>query len=290
MSALLALAFAAGMVAPVNPCGFALLPGWMALTAGDTATTPRGRRVLAVSRSAAGLTVGFVGTLVGVGLVVSAGARAIVSAAPQIGLATGVLLLALAVFSLAGRNLKLRLPQRLSAGRNRSGVHSLAYGIGFAAASLSCTFGVLLAVIAQAQSTATWVGQLLVFAVYAAGAATVLLLLAAATAVLGAGLSKPAARLARHGNQLTALILGLTGAYLTWYWYAAATDSGTTAGRGTVSSLAAPTATWVQSHSAAIAISAAVLLLIALVVSLLRRRRHPATNTAHHTGARGPVS
>ena len=32
MTALLALAFAAGMIAPVNPCGFALLPAWIAQT------------------------------------------------------------------------------------------------------------------------------------------------------------------------------------------------------------------------------------------------------------------
>ena len=38
MTALLALAFAAGMIAPVNPCGFALLPAWIAQTIGDART------------------------------------------------------------------------------------------------------------------------------------------------------------------------------------------------------------------------------------------------------------
>ncbi|MGA9374044.1 MAG: cytochrome c biogenesis protein CcdA, partial [Mycobacterium sp.] len=36
MGGLLTLAFAAGMVAPVNPCGFALLPAWITHTLGDT--------------------------------------------------------------------------------------------------------------------------------------------------------------------------------------------------------------------------------------------------------------
>ena len=35
MGGLLTLAFAAGMVAPVNPCGFALLPAWISHTIGD---------------------------------------------------------------------------------------------------------------------------------------------------------------------------------------------------------------------------------------------------------------
>ena len=40
MGGLLTLAFAAGMVAPVNPCGFALLPAWISHTIGDGDTSP----------------------------------------------------------------------------------------------------------------------------------------------------------------------------------------------------------------------------------------------------------
>ena len=45
MTALLALAFAAGMIAPVNPCGFALLPAWIAQTIGDARTRPLALRL-----------------------------------------------------------------------------------------------------------------------------------------------------------------------------------------------------------------------------------------------------
>lgn len=90
---------------------------------------------------------------------------------------------------------------------------SVAYGVGFAGASLSCTFGVLLAVIAQAQATATYTGLLVVFAVYAAGAATVLLLLAIATAIAGTALTRRTASMARYGPKLTAIVLAVTGAY-----------------------------------------------------------------------------
>ena len=204
MTGLLALAFAAGMVAPVNPCGFALLPGWIALTLGDTQTSSLSLRLARALRAGLALTLGFTGTLVIVGLIVSAGARALIRLAPQIGLATGLALLLLAVLMLTGRSLPLRLPGRLGRRTTPGPVtgHSLAYGIGFAAASLSCTFGILLAVIAQAQATATYAGQLVVFSVYAGGAATVLLLLAIATAVVGSTLSRPMARLARHGPRL----------------------------------------------------------------------------------------
>ena len=104
-------------------------------------------------------------------------------AAPALGLAAGVLLVLLGVAMLAGRSISVRLP-RLP-GRATEALpptaRMLTFGVGYALASLACTVGVLLAVIAQAQATASPAGLLLVFGVYAAGSATVLLLLALAT-------------------------------------------------------------------------------------------------------------
>ncbi|HRZ40226.1 MAG TPA: aminotransferase class I/II-fold pyridoxal phosphate-dependent enzyme, partial [Candidatus Omnitrophota bacterium] len=89
--------------------------------------------------------------------------------------------------------------------RTFSKIYALAgLRVGYALASLSCTFGVILAVIAQAQATYSYAGLLLVFGVYAAGSATVLLLLALATAAAGSGLTRHVARLARHGPRVTA--------------------------------------------------------------------------------------
>src|SRR5690606_3328511 len=78
-----------------------------------------------------------------------------------------------------------------------------AFGVGYAAASLSCTFGVLLAVIAQAQATASYTGLLGVFAAYAAGSATVLLLVAVTTAAAGTALTRRITALARYGPRIT---------------------------------------------------------------------------------------
>ncbi|MDX5578534.1 cytochrome c biogenesis protein CcdA, partial [Streptomyces sp. ID01-9D] len=110
MNGLLALAFAAGMIAPVNPCGFALLPAWITYALGDTATSPLPARLGRALRSGAALTIGFAGTLAAAGITVSAGARTLISAAPWLGLAVGVLLLLLGLAMLTGRSLTLRLP------------------------------------------------------------------------------------------------------------------------------------------------------------------------------------
>ena len=151
MNGLLALAFTAGMLAPVNPCGFALLPAWITHTLGDTATEPLGVRTARALRTGVAFTLGFAGTLAVAGLAISAGARALISAAPWLGLVVGVALVLLGVVMFTGRVLGLRLPTRaLRPATGPGGTTGIVLaGIGYAAASLSCTFGVLLAVIAH---------------------------------------------------------------------------------------------------------------------------------------------
>ncbi len=151
MTPLLTLAFVAGMVAPVNPCGFALLPAWITHTLDDPSShgAPAPIRVLRAMRAGAALSLGFAGTLALAGLLISAGARWIIQAAPALGFAIGIVLLLLGAAMLAGRSLSLRLPR--IPGRATEGLTTtrmVGFGVGYAAASMSCTFGVLLAVIA----------------------------------------------------------------------------------------------------------------------------------------------
>ncbi|MEU9426259.1 cytochrome c biogenesis protein CcdA [Streptomyces sp. NPDC048342] len=288
MNGLLALAFAAGMIAPVNPCGFALLPAWITYALGDADTSPLPVRLARALRSGASLTVGFAGTLAAAGLVVSAGARALIQAAPWLGLATGVVLLLLGLAMLAGRSLSLSLPG--SPGRAAEGPPTarrmMLFGVGYAAASLSCTFGVLLAVIAQAQATASYGGLLLVFAAYAAGSAAVLLLVALSTAAAGTALTRRITALARYGPRITAAVIVVTGAYLAWYWYPTATNGATTASSsGGLARFSATVSTWVQAHTTLIATLAAITVL-AVTAFALRHRQHSRTTWQRTDGTR----
>ncbi|AMY26273.1 cytochrome c biogenesis CcdA family protein [Rhodococcoides fascians] len=277
MGGLLTLAFAAGMVAPVNPCGFALLPAWITHTLGDTDASTVPVRLLRALRAGLVLAVGFAGTLAAAGLVVSAGARGLIRAAPSLGLAVGILLVVLGLWMLAGRSVSVRVPR--IPGRAAAGLpptaRMAAFEVGYALASLSCTFGVILAVIAQAQATYSYAGLLLVFGVYAAGSATVLLLLALATAAAGSGLTRHVARLARHGPRVTAVVLLLTGAYLAWYWYPAATsDAPVAAGRGGgLTDVSAVVSSWIQTRATLIGALAAASALVVLALGVLQRRR-----------------
>ena len=51
MNGLLALALTAGMLAPVNPCGFALLPAWITHTLGDQRHATLSIRLARAARS-----------------------------------------------------------------------------------------------------------------------------------------------------------------------------------------------------------------------------------------------
>ncbi len=105
MGGLLALAFTAGMLAPVNPCGFALLPAWITHTLGDTTTDAFPVRMARALRAGTALTLGLAGPLAAAGLAVSAGARALIAAAPRLGLAVGAALAVLGLVMLTGRGL-----------------------------------------------------------------------------------------------------------------------------------------------------------------------------------------
>ncbi|MBF6080084.1 cytochrome c biogenesis protein CcdA [Nocardia cyriacigeorgica] len=278
MGGLLALAFTAGMLAPVNPCGFALLPAWITHTLGDTTTDAFPVRMARALRAGTALTLGFAGTLAAAGLAVSAGARALIAAAPRLGLAVGAALAVLGLVMLTGRGLGLRLPRRAQrpprASMTTTGM--VAAGAGYAAASLSCTFGVLLAVIAQAQATAGWAALLVVFAVYAAGAATVLLLVSLATAAAGTAATRYLAVLARHGTRITAVVLVATGAYLVWYWWPAAIGSTGGAAMGSTAWSAA-VSIWIQNHTGTViilAVAAVAATLAATVVARNTQARH----------------
>ncbi|NKY53923.1 cytochrome c biogenesis protein CcdA [Nocardia vermiculata] len=266
MGGLLALAFTAGMLAPVNPCGFALLPAWITHTLGDTTTAPLPIRMGRALRAGAALTLGFAGTLAAAGLAISGGAKVLISAAPRLGLAVGAVLVLLGLLMLTGRSLGLRLPTRRHPAASTT-VGMVAAGAGYAAASLSCTFGVLLAVIAQAQATAGWGGLTAIFTAYTGGAATILLLVALATAAAGTALTRRLAVLARYGPRLTALVLLATGAYLIWYWLPAATGHTTSTTGSTPWS--ATVSNWLQTHTTlvttmtALAVAATVLAVIA---------------------------
>src|SRR6266571_658398 len=118
----LGYAFVAGMVASVNPCGFVLLPAYLGYYLADDRGAPGGR-----GRAGRALLFGFAGILAGLA------ASALTSSLPWIGTAVGVGLILLAGVLASGRDLTVpaaaRAAQHLKAATRIRGLGGYAaYG------------------------------------------------------------------------------------------------------------------------------------------------------------------
>jgi cytochrome c-type biogenesis protein len=221
MSSTLAFAFGAGMVSTVNPCGFAMLPAFLAYYVGttreDMPQSAVGKLALGL-RTGAAVSAGFVAVFTVVGLLVAAGLRFLIGAVPWFAVAIGVVLVLLGpVLAFGGR-----LPVKLNANRLMRGGDGprsmMTFGAAYAVASLSCTLAVLLAVIGSTLASSSVLLLLGVFAAYGAGASTILLLLTVSTALASGALERGLRRVARYIDRVAGAILALSGAYLIAYW------------------------------------------------------------------------
>lgn len=220
MSAALALAFGAGMVATVNPCGFAMLPAYLSYFMG---IQDEGHNRAAALRAAL-----LVGSIVSLGFLVVFGiAGVIINGAsrtlaadwiPWLALAVGIGLVILGIAMLRGFELKVGLPQRGRASSVRTYRNIFGFGVSYAVASLSCTLPVFLTLIATQFTTRSFAEGILIFAVYSVGMASVLL---AVTVVIALGKHTIVNRLrgaGAHINRISGALLVAAGLWISWFW------------------------------------------------------------------------
>lgn len=154
MSTAVTFAFGAGLLATVNPCGFALLPSFLGFYLGaDERPASEGWLSRAIQGFSVGLVLSAAFSVVFIftGLVVSAGLRSVISVVPWFAVAIGGALAVLGVAMLAGRHVGLWSASRVAVRGGPGGYRRVAaFGATYAVASLSCTLGVFLVVVAQA--------------------------------------------------------------------------------------------------------------------------------------------
>ncbi len=288
MSAAVTLAFGAGLLATVNPCGFALLPGFLSFYLGGSDGEAAPTSVL--SRARQGFAVGLVlsgafsAVFIVTGLVVSAGLRSVLTAVPWVAFAIGIVLIALGGAMLAGRRVSLLSVSRLQPGvEQRTGYARVAaFGVAYALASLSCTLAVFLIVVSQALTVSGVVETLAVFGAYAAGSASVLLALSVSAALARGALALAVRSLAPFVNRLAGALLLLSGLYLVAYWLPALGD-GSPNPTGALASrserISSTLAAFFAAHTGVFAVGLAFLLAVGAALSvqrwLARRRLKP---------------
>lgn len=218
MSALWAYAFTLGLLAAVNPCGFALLPVYLpAFARVDSRTGSPARRVVRAVGAAVLVSAGFGVVFAAVGAAVSAGLGAITRWAPWAMVAIAVAMMVIGVATLVGRPIGGRLAVLAPRVRGTSMRSMFLFGVGYGVASLACALPVFLAGVAGAFLRAGFVAGLAAFVAYAAGMATVLTVLAVAIA-LGRGRAARLRRLSRYVEPLGGALLLVVGGYLAYYW------------------------------------------------------------------------
>lgn len=278
MTGLLALAFGAGLLAPVNPCGFGLLPAVLTATSGGIGDRNGPgpiagllARLAAGLRAGLALALGFTATFTVIGLLLTVGVRSVITLVPWVAAALGGVLVLVGLAMLAGWHPALRLP-----GHHPDPTHVtstgrlVVFGFGYAIASASCTLAVLLAVVTQAAAT-TWVGVLAVFTAYAAGSALLLVNLALLAAGTATALARSLRAVAPYASRIAGALLALSGLYLLYYWLPQLLGAARPSDGG-VSALSSHVSTWLSTHQLAVVLVAGLIVAATAAITVLTSR------------------
>ena len=223
---LLGLAFAAGMVAAFNPCGFAMLPAYLTLVI----QREGGGQLAAVGRAlaaTAAMALGFLAVFGTFGLLTVSLASTVQRYLPYVTLTVGLVLAALGIWLLIGRDLPgVRPLQQLTQRHSTSWAPTarvgsmFGYGVGYAIASLSCTIGPFLAVTGSALRSGSALDGVLAYAAYAAGIALVVAVLAVAVALASSASIDRMRQVLPYVNRISGAVLLVVGLYVAYFgWY-----------------------------------------------------------------------
>ncbi|OBJ32456.1 hypothetical protein A5621_20820 [Mycobacterium colombiense] len=280
---LVGLAFAAGLVAALNPCGFAMLPAYLLLVVrGQRARASSG--LTAAGRALAatvGMALGFL-TVFGVfGALTISAATTVQRYLPYATVVVGVVLIGLGVWLLSGRALSALTPRPLGprwAPTARLG-SMYGYGISYAIASLSCTVGPFLAVTAAGLRGGSIATGVAVYLAYSAGLTLVVGVLAVAAATASSAMVDRLRRMLPLVNRIGGALLVLVGLYVAYYGsyevrLFGANGNPQDAVIGAAGRLQGAVAGWVHQHGGWPWVIAVVALAVVVIGGAWHRRAH----------------
>jgi cytochrome c biogenesis protein CcdA len=216
-------AFAAGMVASVNPCGFFMLPAYISYHLG---TEEEGFYKQSTSRRLSkGLllggvtTLGFLVVFAAVGGVISAGGQWLVRVFPYAGVAIGVVMIFVGLYLvITHRTLGIMAASRVTVSPQRNLRNVFMYGIVYAIGSLSCTLPIFLVVVGSSLTGQGLLGSLSQFVGYALGMGTILVAVTLGAALFQGTVARALRKALPYVHRTSALFMVGAGAYLIYYW------------------------------------------------------------------------
>ncbi len=211
------LAFVAGTVAAFNPCGFALLPGYLAYYLGSSEGSAGPGRIAVVASS---VVAGFSLVFLIIGAIVVSVSSTLLAWAPWAGIVVGALLIPMGITLVRGH--KLSIPM-LGGSRNVSGDSPAAmfgYGVMYAMVSLACTIPAFLVTVSTSFNRTGFISGIAVFGAYSAGMAAVLITLTIVVALAREQMLARMRRVLPLVERISGWLVIVAGIYSMYYgWF-----------------------------------------------------------------------
>jgi len=275
----LAYAFGVGMVATVNPCGFAMLPAYLSFFLGleEADDDTRGSVVHALVIGAT-VTAGFLVVFGTLGILLDGALSSLQDWLPWVTIVLGALLVLLGIALLTGRSVTLRIPTPRQRGDGNQLLSVFVFGVSYALVSLSCTIPLFIAAVAPSFTDANFASGVAAFLAYGLGMGVVLIALTVALALAKHSLVRNLRKVLPYVYKVSGVLLVLAGLYVAYYgWYELRVRTGDTSGGGAaqvVFDWNASISTWVQQVGPVrlgIVLAAAVGVVVALTMGTRRR-------------------
>lgn len=213
---IVSLAFAAGLVAALNPCGFAMLPGYLALVVAGGDRRSRSAALLRALTATAIMAIGFLLVFGVFALAIAPISLSVQKYLPYATVVIGIALVAMGVAMLTGREIRFMMP-RVSSSPSEALGSMFLYGIAYAVASLTCTIGPFLAVTFSTFRSDSLLAGVVSYAAYAAGMTILVGVLAVSTAVASTAAVGTMRSLMPVIGRVGGAVMVLMGSYVAYY-------------------------------------------------------------------------
>lgn len=217
----LAVAFGAGMLATVNPCGFAMLPAYLSYFLGDVGpdgkVTDSGVGVVRALGVGATVSAGFMSLFAVAGILLSWLSVGVYDIAPWLTMVIAVGLILLGVAMLAGWEPVISLPHLEKGGRDRTFRSMFLFGVSYGVASLGCTLPVFVATVSGTMRRHDTLSGIVVYVAYGLGMAVVLMALTVAIAGARLSLVRTLRGILPYVSRIAGALVLVAGIYIGWY-------------------------------------------------------------------------
>ena len=218
-------AFAAGMVATINPCGFPMLPAYLGLYVGNVAEQDNS---FTIGRFLRGSMVGTIVTsgmvfLFGVaGLVISGGFGTLIDIMPWAGLVVGISISLVGGLMFSGTplysNFAGKAASKIGSGNQISVRGYFLFGLSYGVASLSCTLPIFIAVTGISLTSKSFFEAVVQFLFYALGMGSIIIPLTLAVSVFKGTIERFLQQAIPYMQRTSAILLISAGTYIVFYW------------------------------------------------------------------------